>query len=90
MEHKHKSSRKAISNIVMRILAVFIASALSVLGAGSLVGVDAGKAAVMAGLLGVANVLEKIARAFLNDGRLTLVEINNAFSNINKQEPNDV
>lgn len=71
---------KMFLNVLKRIVAVFVASALSVLGAGSIVGIDAGKAAMMAGLLGVASVIEKMARSFLADGKLTLTEINNAFS----------
>jgi hypothetical protein len=38
----------------------------------------------MAGILGVASVVEKLARAFLDDGKLTLEEINDAFSKVDK------
>jgi hypothetical protein len=73
-----------IKNVLLRILAVFAASGLSVLGAGAVVGVDLMSAVFMAGILGVATVVEKLARAFLDDGKLTMDEINQAFSKIDK------
>jgi hypothetical protein len=39
----------------------------------------------MAGTLGVANVIEKLARAFLDDGKLSASEINYAFSAVDKK-----
>ena len=63
-------------NISKRMLAVFIAQALSVIGAGSLVGIDVLQSSLLAGLLGVANVVEVLARKYLNDGKLTMEEIN--------------
>ena len=71
-------------NVAWRILAVFAASGLSVLGAGAVVGVDLWSAVLMAGILGVATVVEKLARAFLEDGKLTLDEINDAFAKVDK------
>jgi len=68
----------------LRIVAVFAASSLSVLGAGAVVGIDLLAAVFMAGILGVATVVEKLARAFLDDGKLTMDEINQAFSKIDK------
>ena len=76
---------KELTNVLMRILAVFLASGLSVLGAGAVVGIDTVKAVALAGILGVASVIEKIARSFLDDGKLTLSEINAAFKP-NKQD----
>lgn len=74
-------------NIAKRMIAVFIAQALSVIGAGSLVGIDVLQSSLLAGLLGVANVVEVLARKYLNDGRLTLEEINQAFGVLdNKSE----
>jgi hypothetical protein len=68
-------------SITKRIIAVFIASGLSVLGAGAIVGVDIMSAVLMAGILGVASVIEKIARSFIDDGKLTMEEVNAAFDN---------
>jgi hypothetical protein len=69
-----------LKNISKRVAAVFVASGLSVLGAGAIVGVDTLSAVLMAGILGVASVVERIARAFIEDGKLTMEEINSAFS----------
>lgn len=73
-------------NIFWRILAVFAASGLGVLGAGAVVGIDLLSAVFMAGILGVATVVEKLARAFLDDGKLTLDEINAAFAKVDKNQ----
>jgi hypothetical protein len=71
---------KSIGNILLRIIAVFAASGLSVIGAGAIAGVDTLTAVTVAGLTAVAAVIEKLARGFMNDGRLDLEEINAAFS----------
>jgi hypothetical protein len=72
-------------NIFFRIVAVFAASGLSIIGAGSLVGIDTLTAVIMAGTLGVATVVEKLARAFLDDGKLSASEINAAFAPVDKK-----
>ena len=71
---------KSIGNILLRILAVFAASGLSVIGAGAIAGVDTITAVTVAGLTAVAAVVEKLARGFMNDGKLDLGEINAAFA----------
>jgi hypothetical protein len=73
-----------VKNIVFRIVAVFAASGLTVLGAGAVVGVDLISAVFMAGILGVATVVERLARSFLDDGKLSLEEINAAFAKVDK------
>lgn len=78
-----------IKNVIWRILAVFAASGLSVLGAGAVVGIDLLSAVFMAGILGVATVVEKLARAFLEDGKLTLEEINAAFAKVDKNSESE-
>ena len=74
-----------IWNIFLRIIAVFAASGLSVIGAGAVVGISTATAVTMAGLLGVATVIERLARAFLDDGKLSAAEINAACSKVDKQ-----
>lgn len=69
-----------VKQISARILAVFLATALSVLGAGSIVGVEIWQSALMAGIGGVATVVERLSRAYLDDGKLTEDEINAAFA----------
>ena len=68
----------------------FIAQALSVIGAGSLVGIDVLQSSLLAGLLGVANVLEILARKYLNDGQLTIDEVNQAFGILDSKTHNDM
>jgi len=74
----------SLKNVLMRIVAVFAASGLSVIGAGAIAGVDTITAVTVAGLTAVAAVVEKLARAFMDDGRLSLDEINAAFSTVDK------
>lgn len=69
--------------ILGRIVATFIASALGVVGAGTIAGVELWKAVFMAGISGVAVVLEGLSRAYLADGELTDDEINAVFSEVN-------
>jgi hypothetical protein len=71
---------KSIGNILLRIVATFAASGLSVIGAGAIAGVDTITAVTVAGLTAVAAVVEKLARGFMNDGKLDLEEINAAFA----------
>jgi hypothetical protein len=71
---------KLFGNIILRIIAVFAASGLSVIGAGSVAGISVVKAVSVAGLTAVAAVVEKLARGFMNDGKLDMEEINAAFA----------
>jgi ABC-type phosphate transport system substrate-binding protein len=75
-----KSGFKMFGNVLLRIVAVFAASGLSVIGAGSVAGISVAKAITVAGLTAVAAVIEKLARGFMNDGKLSLDEINSAFA----------
>ena len=75
-----KNGIKGFFNIILRIVAVFTAQALSVIGAGAVAGVSTVKAMMVAGITAVATVIEKLARGFMNDGKLDLNEINAAFS----------
>lgn len=71
---------QTVLGIVYRIMAVFIATALSVIGTGSIVGVGLAQACLMAGAGAVAAVVERLARAYIDDGKLTADEINAAFN----------
>ncbi|NBT46635.1 MAG: hypothetical protein EBT07_02280 [Actinobacteria bacterium] len=68
----------------MRIIAVFAANGLAVIGAGAIAGISTVKAVTVAGLTAVAAVVEKLARAFMDDGKLDDDEINAAFSTVDK------
>jgi hypothetical protein len=71
---------KMFLDILYRIIAVFVATGLATIGTGSIVGVGIAQAALMAGAGAVASVVERLARAFLDDGRLTQDEVNAAFN----------
>lgn len=60
---------------------------LGVIGAGTIAGVSMDKAIFMAGIGGVANVLEGLARAFLADGKLSEDEVNEVFSKVEQDNP---
>jgi hypothetical protein len=75
-----RNNMKSIGNILLRIVATFAASGLGVIGAGALAGISTAKAVTVAGLTAVAAVVEKLARGFMNDGKLDLEEINAAFA----------
>jgi polyhydroxyalkanoate synthesis regulator phasin len=77
-------SVKNIKNILLRIVAVFAANGLAVIGAGAIAGISTINAITVAGLTAVAAVVEKLARAFMDDGKLTADEINSAFSTVDK------
>jgi len=76
---------KLFGNVMLRVLATFVASALGVIGAGTVAGSMSGIeipiwfSAVMGGVMAVAKVVELLALAFLEDGKLSLNEINAAF-----------
>jgi len=76
---------KTFGNVLMRIMATFVASALGVVGAGSVasgisgVNIPVWFSAVMGGILAVAKVVELLSLAFLEDGKLSRAEIDAAF-----------
>jgi hypothetical protein len=79
-----------ISNVLLRIVAVFAASGLGVIGAGAIAGVSLWKACFMAGMAGVATVVEGLAREFLDDGKLDADEINGVFNKVDKKAQQQV
>jgi len=74
-----------LKNILLRIVATFAASGLGVVGAGTIAGVPIWKAVFMAGIAGVATVVEGLSRAFLDDGKLSAKEINEVFNKVDKK-----
>ncbi len=72
--------------LIGRVIATFAASGLSVVGAGSLFGIEVWKSIALAGGLGVATVVEALSRAYLADGKLTTSEINEAFALVDKRK----
>jgi hypothetical protein len=76
-------SVKQIRQVLSRIAAVFMASSLGVIGAGTIAGVELSKAVLMAGIGGVATVVEGLSRAYLADGKLSQEEMDAVFSKAN-------
>lgn len=74
-----------LKQITTRIIAVFSASGLSVVGAGTIAGVQLWQAVLMAGIGGVATVVEGLSRAYLDDGKLTQEEIDEVFNSVDKK-----
>jgi hypothetical protein len=77
--------KELLVNVLLRMLATFAASGLGVIGAGTIAGVPIVKAVFMAGIGGVAVVIEGLSRAFLEDGKLTASEINDVFNKVDKK-----
>jgi hypothetical protein len=81
---------KLFGNVILRVFATFVASALGVIGAGSVAGSVSGLevpiwfSAVMGGIMAVAKVVELLSLAFLEDGKLSKEEINAAFRQTTK------
>jgi energy-converting hydrogenase Eha subunit H len=65
--------------IAKRMLALFLVTALATIGAGAVIGIDVIQTAILAGVMGIANVVEDLARGYLNDGNLSEEEIDAAF-----------
>jgi hypothetical protein len=69
-----------VKKIALRMLALFLVSALTTVGAGAIIGIDTIQTAILAGVMGIANVVEDLARGYLNDGNLSDEEIDAAFA----------
>lgn len=81
-----------IGQLAVRIAAVFAYSAMALVGGSAIVGgIPVWKAAVLAGISATAQVLEKLARAYADDGKITRDEIDAAFqlSRPPRNEPYD-
>ena len=77
---------ETIKALSLRIMATFAATGLSVVGAGAIVDVPRINAVLMAGIGGVAFVVEGLARAYMDDGKLTKEEINAVFAKVDKKK----
>lgn len=79
MARKKKKKLLRTKTFFYRTVATFIASGLSVIGLGSVFGLEILQSVIFAGVLGLVNVAEALSRAYLIDGKLTMKEINYAF-----------
>jgi len=72
--------------IALRIGAVFAYSAMGIIGGASILGdIPVWKAAILAGIAAASQVVEKLARAYADDGKITKTELDDAF-NLGKEE----
>jgi hypothetical protein len=71
---------KKLQDVTGRIVAVFLSSALAIVGGSAVIApeLEIWKSAVLAGFAAVATVVQKLAQASL-DGSLSMEEINDAF-----------
>ncbi len=69
-----------IGSVVARIGATFVYQAMAVIGGASIVGgIPVYKAALLSGLTATATVIQKLAAAYADDGKITMEELDSAF-----------
>lgn len=78
---------KVAVNTLVRIVAVFGYQSMAVIGGASLIdsSISPATAALLAGISAVAQVMQKLAAAFVDDGKLDVEEINAAFAGTTKK-----
>tara|TARA_Y100000004_G_scaffold134925_1_gene152677 strand:- start:948 stop:1211 length:264 start_codon:yes stop_codon:yes gene_type:complete len=70
-----------VGSVVMRIMATFVYQAMAVIGGASIIGgIPVYKAALLSGVTATATVIQKLAAAYADDGKITVEELNSAFS----------
>ena len=74
-----------LKDVLFRSIALFMTMALPAIGAGAFAGVEPVNCALIAGALGVSKVLTDLAKAFLDDGKLTQEEVDGVFKRANKK-----
>ena len=74
-----------IKDVLFRSIALFLTMALPAIGAGAFAGVEPVNSALIAGALGVSKVITDLAKAFLDDGKLTQEEVDAIFKKANKK-----
>ena len=68
-------------NTCLRICSVFGIQCMAIIGGSSIIGgIEVHKAAILSGVAAVAQVLQKLAIAFADDGVLTKAELDAAFN----------
>ncbi len=74
-----------VKDVIFRSVALFLTMALPAIGAGAFAGVEPVQSALIAGALGVSKVITDLAKAFLDDGKLTQDEVDAVFKRANKK-----
>lgn len=72
-------------DVLFRSFALFLTMALPAIGAGAFAGVEPIQSALIAGALGVSKVITDLAKAFLDDGKLTQDEVDVIFKRANNK-----
>lgn len=69
-----------VGSVIGRIVATFIYQSMAVIGGASIIGgISVFKAAMLSGLTATATVVQKLAFAYADDGKITLEELDAAF-----------
>ena len=68
-----------MKQIVLRVFAVFGYSSLAMIGGAAMLDIDVVKAAILAGIVATSQVVEKLARAYADDGKISKAELDDAF-----------
>lgn len=71
-----------LTTILGRIFAVFGSSALAAVAGGAIFGVELWKSAAIAGVVATGNVVEKLLRAYYEDGKLDAGEVSEIFGSV--------
>ena len=79
-------SMSVLKDVVLRSFALFLAMALPAIGVGAFAGVELINSAAIAGGLAVSRVITDLAKAFLDDGKLTQAEVDAIFKRATKKE----
>ncbi len=74
-----------VKDVIFRSVALFLTMALPAIGAGAFAGVEPVQSALIAGALGVSKVITDLAKAFLDDGKLTQEEVDAVFKRAGKK-----
>ena len=69
-----------VREILKRTVALVVLKVSGVLAAGSIGGIEIWQSALIAAFVGVMEVAENLARAYVKDGDLTYDEINDAYN----------
>ena len=78
-----------MKEIALRIGAVFILGALGTIGAAAILNVNPIIGAGIAGLIACSEVIKDLAKAYLDDGKLTKSEIDEVFNKVIKKKDKD-
>ena len=77
-----------VVNLIGRMFAVFVVNVFAVLAGGAILDIEWWKTLVIAGFIGIGQVLDDMARAYIADGKLTKDEVEQAFENASQANDN--